>query len=1222
MSIRLRLISAFTLSIAAIIALSLVNQVTLNQIFEARRWVEHTYEVIERLETIASLCKDLEAGQRGYSLTREEVFLEPYDKAIGRIANVVARVRELTLDNPVQQRRVDRLEELTSAKTATIRRYVDQTRSIPKSSPFDFAKGADDKALMDSIRVLISEMETDEKSLLAKRVAEADRLSNMATMISLLGAGFVILFTGAGAMAVISSFSRSVGNLQEGLDKIGDGDLKTRIDTNGKDEFARVAIAFNDMAGKLADSIQESADQTWLSAGLANVAQTLQGERDLQNAAQRVLKEFSQLLNTRHGMFFVTKIAEGQSELSLLATFAHNERKNLTNNIAFGQGLIGQCALEKERILATNVPDDFIKISSGTGEAVPKNIVVVPVLYEGKVKAVIEQASFAPFTPIQLQFLDSIAINLGVILAGIESTETTERLLRQEQTLSEELQSQQEELMETNAKLEGLASSLQSSEEELRQQQEELQQTNEELEERSRIQIKQNAELEVKNLELEQLRQSMQEKANQLSLTSKYKSEFLSNMSHELRTPLNSLLILSKVLSENSEGNLTEKQIEFAKTIYSAGSDLLVLIDDVLDISKIEAGAMSIDIADEAVKNICFDLLPSFDEIAKQKGISLNVDINPQVPRFIKTDSRRLQQVLKNIVSNALKFTLKGSITIKVDLADPEADAADRWDKDNQVLNSADSVLAFHIIDTGIGIPEDKQRIIFEAFQQADGTTNRKFGGTGLGLAISREITRLLGGEIKLKSEVDKGSTFTVYLPQEYAGARDQATSKPKQALTQIDFKPAKQFLASTKPAREENGGEEAHSTAQTTVTYSNVKDDRSDIEEGDKVLLVVHQDDELTEQLMDLAHTREFKVLTANQGKSAFALVQKFKPDAIVLDVGLPDKDGWIFLDRVKRDSTTRHIPVYVISDEDRSHQARRLGAVGYAHTPANRQGVSDIVNSLQSFVSRGVRNLLIVEDNDAERKNLENLIEGQDVRITSVSSGQEAFEALSMQHFDCMVLDLGLPDMTGFDLLHKVQSDEKLSDLPVIVHTGRTLSSNEESELKRYTDAIVVKGAKSLDRLLDETTLFLHRVESNLPEQKRQVLERLHLKDPLLYGRKILIVDDDMRHIFAITSMLEQYDMRVIYAENGQQSIDILKKTPGVELVLMDVMMPGMDGYEAMRTIRKIDKCQDLPIIALTAKAMKGDREQCIAAGASDYLSKPVDIDQLLSLMRVWLY
>lgn len=1221
MSIRLRLISAFTLSIAAIIALSIVNQITLNQIFEARRWVEHTYEVIERLETIVSLCKDLEAGQRGYSLTREEVFLEPYDKAVGRIANVVSRVRELTLDNPVQQRRVDRLEELTSAKTATIRRYVDQTRNIPKTSQFDFAKGAEDKALMDNIRVLISEMETDEKSLLAKRVSEADRLSNMATMISLLGAGFVILFTGGAAMAVISTFSRSVDNLQEGLDKIGEGDLNVRVDTASKDEFAKVGLAFNDMAEKLALSTKDSADQSWLNGGLAGVSQTLQGERDLQTAAQRVLKEFSAILNSKHGMFYIVKNIDSHPELALLATFAHNERKHLSNNVEFGQGLIGQCALEKERILATNLPDDFIKITSGSGEAAPRNVVVVPVLYEGKVKAVIEQASFEPFTPIQLQFLDSIAVNLGVILAGIESTETTERLLRQEQTLSEELQSQQEELMETNAKLEGLASSLQSSEEELRQQQEELQQTNEELEERSRIQIKQNAELEVKNLELEQLKQSMQEKANQLSLTSKYKSEFLSNMSHELRTPLNSLLILSKVLTENSEGNLTEKQIEFAKTIYSAGSDLLVLIDDVLDISKIEAGAMSIDIADEAVKNICYDLIPSFDEIAKQKGIALNVDINPQVPRFVKTDSRRLQQVLKNIISNALKFTMKGSITLKVDVVGPDSDI--KWDKDNQVLNNADSVVAFSVIDTGIGIPDDKQRIIFEAFQQADGTTNRKFGGTGLGLAISREITRLLGGEIKLKSEVEKGSTFTILLPQEYAGARDKplaAKDKPngKPALSQIDFQPAKQFLTATKQSEADQSVSGAHST----VTFSNVKDDRSEIEEGDKVLLVVHQEDKLTEQLMELAHNLDFKVLTANQGKSAFALVQKFKPDAIVLDVGLPDKDGWIFLDRVKRDSSTRHIPVYVISDEDRQHQARRLGAVGYAHTPANRQGVVEIVNSLQSFVARGVRNLLIVEDNDTERKNLENLIEGQDVRITSVSSGKEAFEALSMQHFDCMVLDLGLPDMSGFDLLHKVQSDEKLADLPVVVHTGRSLSSNEESELKRYTDAIVVKGAKSLDRLLDETTLFLHRVESNLPEQKRQVLERLHLKDPLLYGRKILIVDDDMRHIFAITSMLEQYDMRVIYAENGQQSIDILKKTPGVELVLMDVMMPGMDGYETMRTIRKLDKCQDLPIIALTAKAMKGDREQCIAAGASDYLSKPVDIDQLLSLMRVWLY
>jgi len=1202
-SIKGKLLAAFSMSFVALILLWFVYQRSNAQLLEARRWVEHTHLVLERVEHAVSLIKDLETGQRGFDITGQQVFLEPYNLAVAKLPGTISEIRSLTADNPNQQKRVDRLENLYASKLAFCQQAIEARKTLSAKASYDLVATQLGKKLMDETRALSGEMEDEEQTLLQKRMLDTDRLTGDISWYTTIGIALSLIVCGASALALIRSFSKSVGNLQQSLNTIGQGDLSHRIPMTSNDEFGKLGLSFNGMAQKLKTSLEESASQSWLNRNLARFGQILQGERDLQVAGQKILSEFAAVMDSKHGMFYVLGSDNGNSKLSLLASYAHHERKNLANTFAIGQGLVGQCALEKQKILVSNLPDDYIRIGSGVGEASPSSVVVVPVIFNGQVKAVIEQACFDCFSPVQLDYLDQAASTLGVVMSSIEAAQRTEQLLQQEQMLTEELQSQQEELTEGNRKLEASAKSLQASEEELRQQQEELQQTNEELEERARAQAKQNEQLEAKNMELEELRLKMQEKAHQLSLTSKYKSEFLSNMSHELRTPLNSLLILSKILLENADGNLTAKQVKFASTIHAAGTDLLALIDDVLDISKIEAGAMSVDVSEESILDFCNNLMESFDGLAKEKNLSLSCQLNPHLPRTVKTDSRRLQQILKNLLANALKFTQVGSVTLKVD------PVRQGWQRDNQILNSADMVISFAVVDTGIGIAPDKQSIIFEAFQQADGTTNRKFGGTGLGLAISREIADLLGGQIQLSSEPGKGSAFTFYLPREHVVAGGTRALQADSGKT-VGHSPGTLGLLQEAAVASTNDGD------------GDSYDDRGQIDSADKLLLLVQQDPEFAQEVIDVAHESGFKVVTASQGKAALSLVRRFKPDAITLDVTSLDKDGWTFLDRLKRDSTMRHIPVHIIGDVERAQHARRLGAIGYSTKPTSKEGLIDMINHLIAFTNRNARRLLIVEDNKKELESLEALIEGEDVSITSVSTGQQALDALKEEKFDCMVLDLGLPDMSGFELLNLIESRADLSDLSVIIHTGRSLTAREETQLRRCSDSIVVKGARSAERLLDETSLFLHRVESQLPEQKRKLLERLHLKDPLLSGRKVLIVDDDVRHIFAVTSMLEQYDMQVIYAENGKEGLDILAKTPGIEIVLIDVMMPEMDGLETTRAIRRLDHFKKLPIIALTAKAIKGDREECMAAGASDYLSKPVDSDQLLSLMRVWLY
>ncbi|MCL1469415.1 HAMP domain-containing protein, partial [Argonema antarcticum] len=1100
------------------------------------------------------------------------------------------------------------------------------------------------ETLADTINEMIDTLATfaDQVTTVAREVGIEGKLGGQAKVPGAAGIWRALTDNVNELAANLTTQVRAIAEVAIAVTK---GDLTRSIAVQAEGEVAILKDNINQMIANLRETTQKNTEQDWLKTNLAKFTRMLQGQRDLETVSKLILSELAPLVSAQHGVFYLMEAGDHQSYLKLLSTYAYRERKQLSNRFDLGQGMVGQCALEKERILLTEVPDNYIKISSGLGESTPLNAVVLPVLFEGQVTAVIELASFRRFSEIHLTFFDQLTESIAIVLNTIAASMRTEELLKQSTALAEELQTQQAELRETNKRLEQQAQSLKTSEELLKKQQEQLQQTNEELEQRSRLLELQNKEVERKNNEIEQARRSLEEKAAQLALSSKYKSEFLANMSHELRTPLNSLLILARLLADNTEGNLSLKQVEYTRTIYSAGTDLLGLINDILDLAKIESGTMSIEIDMMLFTELREQIERTFRQVAQDKALTFAIDLDTQLPRAIYTDSKRLQQVLKNLLSNAFKFTEKGSVTLRT------AIQTGGWSQDNETLNRASSVVAFSVTDTGIGIPNDKQKIIFEAFQQADGTTSRKYGGTGLGLSISREIAHLLGGEIQLVSSVGKGSTFTLFLPQNHSGFEDRA-DKPYQELQRnfselpLTRQPllSSYFSSPTLPTRLASsnlaaidGAATVQPKAQEPIPASldgqkaqptSLVDDRGDIQPGDIVLLIVEDDINFARILLDMARQQGFKVLVALRSETGLSMAREYKPNALVLDIMLPTMDGWTVLDRLKHDPSTRHIPVHIISVADGRHRGLQLGAVSYLQKPVTSEALSSALTQIKTFIQRPVKNLLVVQNNENQRHTIVELIGNSDVSTTAVGTGAEALEALKSGYFDCLVLDLNLPDMNGFELISSIKQESRnveaanLRSIPIVVYTEKKLSLFQETELKRIAQTTPLKEVHSPESLLDETALFLHRVQANLPAPKREMLEQLHKTDRVLTDKKVLIVDDDMRNIFALASMLERHQMQVIYKENGRDGIAILRSTPDIDIVLMDVMMPEMDGYETMRAIRQIPQFKGLPMIALTAKAMKGDREKCIEAGASDYITKPVDTDQLLSLLRVWLY
>jgi CheY-like chemotaxis protein/signal transduction histidine kinase/HAMP domain-containing protein len=1081
--------------------------------------------------------------------------------------------------------------------------------------------------LADTINAMIDTLATfaDQVTSVAREVGIEGQLGGQASVPGAAGT-WRDLTDNVNRLA--ANLTTQVRAIAEVATAVTTGDLSRSITVEAAGEVAALKDNINEMIRNLRDTTRINTEQDWLKTNVARFTRLLQGQRDLLNVSRLILSELAPLVSEQAGVFYFNDSAGGEATLKLLASYGFQERKHLSNRFRPGEGLVGQCMLEKQRILISEVPDDYIKVSSGLGESAPRNIAVLPILFEGEVLAVMELASFNRFSEIHLTFLDQLTESIGIVLNTLAANMRTEELLKQSQSLTQELQNQQQELQETNRRLEQQAKSLQASEELLRQQQEELQQTNEELEEKAQLLSEQNREVERKNRQIELARQELEEKAEQLSVTSKYKNEFLANMSHELRTPLNSMLILSRLLSENGEGNLNPKQIEFASTIHASGNDLLALINEILDLAKIESGTMEVDLTDVSFTSLRDYVDRNFREVAQDKGLEFKVELAANLPEGIRTDSQRLQQVLRNLLSNALKFTEEGQVTLAM------MPALSGWSRDNAMLNRAERVIAFAVRDTGIGIPTHRHRMIFEAFQQGDGTTSRKYGGTGLGLSISREIAGLLGGEIRLTSTPGQGSTFTLYLPQRLevssrrsavpgreavVRARSHSTGAPR-ALATVTAEASEQTL---EMADTGNGITTSDTfTSDTLRMPSDLSDDRSDITPEDQVLLIVEDDPTFARILLDRARERGFKGVVATRGDMVQSAARQFRPDAITLDLGLPDMDGWAVLDRLKHDPDTRHIPVHIISGIEERQRGLRQGAIAYLYKPVTRETLDEALTGIKGFVERKVRRLLVVEDDDVQRNSIVELIGNGDVQTTPARTGAEALEALEAERYDCMVLDLGLPDMSGFELIERIRKQSNLVELPIVIYTGRELTPKQETELRRMADSIIVKDVRSLDRLLDETTLFLHRVQANLPQPARQLLEQVRLADPVLAGKKVLVVDDDVRNIFALTSLLEQQRMQVLYAENGRDGIAMLQETPDIDVVLMDVMMPEMDGYETMRNIRAESRFASLPIIALTAKAMKGDRENCIQAGASDYIAKPVDTEQLLSLLRVWLY
>jgi HAMP domain-containing protein/CheY-like chemotaxis protein/signal transduction histidine kinase len=1024
-------------------------------------------------------------------------------------------------------------------------------------------------ALADTINNMTDTLATfaDQVTTVAREVGVEGRLGGQANVPG--AAGTWKDLTG-NVNLLADNLTNQVRAIAEVTTAVTKGDLTRSIQVEASGEVAELKDYINTMINNLRLTTDRNNEQDWLKTNLARFTGMLQGQRDLTTVGRSLLSELAPLVSAQQGVIYQME-SEESGTMVLLSAFADSDQDGHPSRLHVGNGLVGQCAAEKQRMLITDVPANAVPIRSGLFQAVPRSVIVLPILFEDRVKAVIELASLTVFTASHLAFLDQLTSSIGIVLNSIEATMQTEGLLKQSQQLATELQTQQTE----------------------------LQQTNEQLAQKAQQLAEQNVEVERKNQEIEQARRAVEEKAKELALTSKYKSEFLANMSHELRTPLNSILVLGQQLADNPDSNLTNKQVEFARTIHGAGTDLLNLITDILDLSKIESGTVSVQAEEVFFASLLDMIARPFRHEAENRHLNFEVHSDPKLTRSLVTDSKRLQQVLKNLLSNAFKFTEKGGVRLSVFAAESG------WAEEHPVLGRSAPVVAFEVTDTGIGIPPEKQRIIFEAFQQADAGTSRKYGGTGLGLAISRELAGLLGGEIQLRSTPDEGSTFTLYLPQTYVG--------PSTGVGGTESK------SSALPA---TGQPIPGAASKRAIEQITIADDRENLQPEDAILLIVEDDPYFATMLCDLGRDTGFKVLAATRGAEALALAHEFQPTAISLDVFLPDMLGWTVLNHFKQDPRTRHIPVQMLTlDEDRQHGLAR-GAFSYLIKPATSEQLKTAFARMKEYTAPRRKRLLVVEDNPAEQLSIRELLGYEDIDVEIAATGSQALAAIDEQPFDCVVLDLRLPDMSGFEILERFRDTPSLSDLPVVVFTGKDLSPEEDARLHLLARSVVVKGVESPERLLDETALFVHRVVTDLPPEKQKMLDLLHHSDEALVGKKVLVVDDDVRNIFALSSVLERRGMLVLTAGTGREAINTLESTPDVAIVLMDIMMPDMDGYETMQIIRRNPSFRRLPIIALTAKAMKGDREKCLEAGASEYLAKPVNTEQLLSALRMWFH
>jgi HAMP domain-containing protein/signal transduction histidine kinase/CheY-like chemotaxis protein len=987
-----------------------------------------------------------------------------------------------------------------------------------------------------------------------------------------------------------ANLTTQVRSISEVASAVTKGDLTRTIRVDAKGELEALKDTINQMITNLRETTLRNQDQDWLKSNLAKFTQMLQGQKDLNTVTKRILSELAEVVTAHYGAFYILKQDDEtqNTKLKLFAAYAYKEEKNIPKEFEIGEGLVGQCAFEKERILLKNVPQGYVKISSGLGKAKPANLIILPVLFENDVKAVIELASLDTFSETHLDFLSQLTESIGIVLNTIETNSRTEELLAQSQSLAGELKTQQEELRRTN----------------------------DELQDKALLLVKQKDEVEAKNKEVEEARKSLEEKAEQLTLTSKYKSEFLANMSHELRTPLNSLLILAQQLYENAEGNLNEKQIRYAKTIHSCGDDLIQLINDILDLSKIESGFISTNISTVRISEIASFVETTFKPISEARNLRFRIDTDYSLPSSMETDIQRLNQILKNLLSNAFKFTEKGEVCLKI------TEAHNTWKPGNINLDKAKKVIAFSITDTGIGIPQEKQSIIFEAFQQAEGSTSRKYGGTGLGLSISRGLAELLGGTIELESQAGYGSTFTLYLPIDSVPPIDPRNAPQSiQAIQQLQMesKNSGEINSLLGNLRITNDGIESRSLDIVSEMINDTGDDRSNILPDDKVVMVVEDDLRFGKIVIEKAHEYDLKVIVATNYLEVFDFINRFAPIAITLDVKLPETSGWKVIDLLRNDLTYRHIPIHVISGEENRMLALKRGARSFLLKPLDNDILNELFDDIISNSTKRTKHLLVVEDNELDSSQIAKMHQEDSLAVTIAHRGKEAIDLVKNNDFDCIILDYTLPDISGTDLIHEVsRSKKKLT--PVIVYSAKDFNKIELNNVNQNASSLVVKGVNSIEHLLEETVSHLHINHKDLSPEKRRIIENIRNKEDILTGKNILVVDDDVRNLFALTTVFERFNINVVTAESGKEAINILNENPKIEMVLMDIMMPEMDGYETTQKIRREHKNSSLPIIAVTAKAMKGDRLKCIEAGASDYITKPVKIDQLLSLMRLW--
>ena len=1125
----------------------------ISYLLSAIQWVEHTDRVINNTNRSMKLSIDMETGMRGFLLTGDQHFLDPYEVAKPLLAAELQGLQTLVEDNPTQLDRFRRLLTLQDEWNAFALEMIKLRRENGDyQTPVLAGRG---KRITDQIRTEYDQAVEMEQQLRLNRNAEVTRSTVMSVALYLV---FVVIVSGI-------------------LAWVGRRDLMSLSDTYSENLRQQEINA---------ERLQKVA---WLRNGQSELAEQVLGQLTLNMLGRNILLFLARYLGASVAAIYVRQEHGGLVRVASYGFSREQEARDQT--IHSDEGIVGQAARQDRVITLNDVPVDYFKVSSGLGDGSPRSVIVVPTSNDDQVNGVIELGFLHALTEQDIEFLELISDSVGTSIEAARYRQRLQEVLSETQQLNEELQVQQEELRTANEELEEQSRILKESQVHLETQQAELEQTNEQLAEQGQALADQRDALDRNNEELNQAQVELQARADELQRSSKYKSEFLANMSHELRTPLNSSLILAKLLAENPTENLTAEQVKFAESIYSAGNDLLNLINDILDISKVEAGKLEVRPENSSVSRLVEGLRGLFQPLATEKRLQFTVEIQPGAPTMLYTDRQRLEQILKNLLSNAIKFTETGTVSMIVS-------------------RQPGSGIAFTVRDSGIGIAEEHQQSIFEAFRQADGTTNRRYGGTGLGLSISRDLAALLGGSISVTSAPGQGSIFTLVLPEQYLEHSAESQGSNVAAVVSVPITPAPVIA---RPVVEP--------VAARDEAIPVFDDDRDKAPFDKRCILVIEDEVRFAQILFDLAHELGYYCLVAHAADDGFNLAARFTPDAILLDMRLPDHSGLTVLQRLKELAPTRHIPVHVISVEDRQEAALHMGAIGYAVKPTTREELKDVFAKLEAKLTQKVKRILLVEDDALQRDSIARLIGDDDIEITAVGFAQEALDLLRDNVYDCMIIDLKLPDMLGDELLRRMSTEEICSFPPVIVYTGRNMTRDEEAELMKYSRSIIIKGARSPERLLDEVTLFLHKVESQLSNERQKMLKTARSRDKVFEARKILVVDDDVRNIFALTSALEHKGAVVEIARNGFEAIAKLNEVEDIDLVLMDVMMPEMDGYEATIEIRKDPRWRKLPIIAVTAKAMKDDQERCLQAGSNDYLAKPIDLDRLFSLIRVWL-